>query len=96
MEAYQRELDDHSFVMEGILVKPSTNELIIDQHATLVEDKVMKVLVYLVKNRTRIVTREELFSNLWPGVFVTQDSLTRCISIIRKFWNDHSTQNKWF
>ncbi len=94
MEAYQRKFDDDPFVMEGILVKPSTNELIVGQQATLVEDKVMKVLVYLVKNRARIVSREELFSNLWPGVFVTQDSLTRCISIIRKFWNEHSQQKQ--
>ncbi len=93
MEAERPTSSSQPFILEGVVVNPATNELTKGQKSITIEDKVMKVLVYLVTNRSRIVSREELFVNLWPGVFVSQDSLTRCISVIRKFWQEHSTQN---
>jgi adenylate cyclase len=45
--------------------------------------KSFEVLRYLVENHGRLVSKDELMSAIWPNVFVTQDSLTRCISDIR-------------
>ena len=38
------------------------------------------VLRHLVTNAGRVVTKDELLEVNWPGVTVTDDSLTQCIS----------------
>ncbi|MDN5205502.1 winged helix-turn-helix domain-containing protein [Fulvivirgaceae bacterium BMA10] len=80
------------FEIDGVMVKPASSELIVDNVPILVEDKVMKVLVYLITNPDRIVSREELFKHIWPNVFVSQASLNRCIAILRKLLNDQSSK----
>lgn len=42
------------------------------------------VLRYLATNAGRVVTKDELLATNWPGVTVTEDSLTQCISEIRR------------
>jgi len=42
------------------------------------------VLRYLACNADRVVTKDELLAALWTGVIVTEDSLTQCISEIRR------------
>ncbi|WP_213739628.1 winged helix-turn-helix domain-containing protein [Bradyrhizobium sp. dw_411] len=46
------------------------------------------VLRYLAINAGRVVTRDELLATNWPGVNVTEDSLTQCISEIRRLLGD--------
>jgi DNA-binding winged helix-turn-helix (wHTH) protein len=48
-----------------------------------VEPKVYDVLLYLVRNHHRVVTKAELLSNVWPGTLVGESALTRCVSIAR-------------
>ena len=42
------------------------------------------VLRYLATNAGRVVTKDELLATNWPGVIVTEDLLTQCISEIRR------------
>jgi len=46
------------------------------------------VLAYLAGAAGRVVGKDELLAALWPGVVVTEDSLTRCISDIRQALGD--------
>ena len=54
----------------------------------------MKVLIYLVSRQEVIVSRDELFEQVWPEVYVSEASLTRCISILRKLLNDSAVNPK--
>lgn len=47
-----------------------------------------KVLRYLTKRLGRVVTREELVNHVWPNLAVTDDSLTQCISDLRRALGD--------
>jgi DNA-binding winged helix-turn-helix (wHTH) protein len=47
------------------------------------QPRVFDLLMYLVDNRDRVVSKEELFDNLWPGVIVTESSLQRAVSLAR-------------
>ena len=47
-----------------------------------------EVLAYLVGAAGRAVSKDELLASVWPGVVVTEDSLTRCISDIRQALGD--------
>jgi len=46
------------------------------------------VLVHLVRNPGRLVTRDELLNDLWPGKFVTDNSIAQCLVDIRSAIDD--------
>jgi TolB-like protein/DNA-binding winged helix-turn-helix (wHTH) protein/tetratricopeptide (TPR) repeat protein len=50
--------------------------------------KSFDVLLFLVRNAQRLVSRNELLKAAWPGVLVTDDSLTQCLIDIRKALGD--------
>jgi len=52
----------------------------------------MLVLLLLIENQGAVVSREELLSEVWPGVIVSDDSLSRCISRLRKIFQGASTK----
>ena len=47
------------------------------------QPRVFGLLSFLVKNRDRVVDKEELLSAVWPGMIVTDASLQRAISLAR-------------
>lgn len=49
-----------------------------------VRAKTFAFLCHLARHRGRVVSKEELFEAVWPGLFVSEDSLTQCVSELRK------------
>lgn len=47
------------------------------------QPRAFDVLTYLVKNRSRVVDKDELLETLWPGVIVTDSSLQKAVSLAR-------------
>ena len=45
-------------------------------------------LGFLVRHAGRVVTKDELIAAIWPGLVVTDDSIARCISDIRRALSD--------
>lgn len=52
------------------------------------QPKVLGVLLLLVRSAGAVVTKDELLAAVWPDVAVTEASLTRCVSIIRRELGD--------
>src|SRR5262245_6032099 len=50
--------------------------------------KVMQFLCFLVENRDRVLSNEELFSAVWPGVTVTESSVMKAVRSARKLLGD--------
>ena len=50
--------------------------------------KSFEVLQYLLQHAGRVVAKEQLITAIWPNVTVTDDSLTRCISEVRRAIGD--------
>jgi adenylate cyclase len=50
--------------------------------------KSFDVLLYLARNRGRLVTKDELFENVWADVVVTDNSLVQCIMEVRQALGD--------
>ena len=42
------------------------------------------VLLYLVQNPGKVVSRDELLKNVWPDTFVDEHSLEQSISVLRR------------
>ncbi len=57
-------------------------------HRMHVEPKVMDVLVCLARHPGEVVTRDMLLAEVWKGLVVTDDVVTRCISELRTVLRD--------
>jgi Tol biopolymer transport system component/DNA-binding winged helix-turn-helix (wHTH) protein len=69
-------------------VDPETNALIRDDIERHVEPKVMRVLLTLAQRQSHVFSKEELIAAVWPDTFVSDDALTRCVSILRRITED--------
>ncbi|UVC09279.1 winged helix-turn-helix domain-containing protein [Rhizobium sp. TH2] len=49
-----------------------------------VRAKTFAFLCHLAHNRGRVISKDELLQAVWPGLFVSEDSLTQCVSELRK------------
>ncbi len=53
------------------------------------EPKVMEVLVYLARHQNQVVRREDLINEVWRGTIVTDEVLSRAISVLRTRLGDN-------
>src|SRR5271169_2744379 len=53
------------------------------------------VLMYLVQNPGRVLTRDELLKNVWPDTFVDENSLAQSISALRKALEEKPGDNNY-
>jgi TolB-like protein/DNA-binding winged helix-turn-helix (wHTH) protein/Flp pilus assembly protein TadD len=67
---------------------PSVHLLSRGTTPTPLSRKPFEVLLYLVKERHRVVTRHELVEQFWSGHEVYEENLTKCISELRKALGD--------
>src|SRR5262245_43723464 len=58
-------------------------ELRLRGREVMVEQLVFAVLANLVRNRDRVVTKDELLEQVWPDALVTDASLQRAVSLAR-------------
>jgi len=53
-----------------------------------VEPKVFDLIIYLIKHRVRLVSRDELFEQIWDGRIVSDTSLSNHVKSARKILGD--------
>ena len=59
-----------------------------------VEPQVFDLLVYLVQNRDRVVSKDDLIASIWGGRIVSESTLTSRINAARKAVGDSGQQQK--
>jgi DNA-binding winged helix-turn-helix (wHTH) protein/tetratricopeptide (TPR) repeat protein len=59
-----------------------------------VEPQVFDVIHYLVRNRNRVVSKQELFENVWNTRFVTESALTSRIKAARRALGDAGREQR--
>src|ERR671913_893005 len=50
--------------------------------------KSIALLRHLVQHPGRLIDRDEIMRAVWPGVFVTEDSITQCVKEVRRALDD--------
>ena len=60
-----------------------------------VEPKALHLLIFLVKNRGRLIERRELIAAVWGDAFVTDHVLNRAIGQLRKLLNDDAKEPRY-
>ena len=72
----------HRFL--GLTLEPTRFALAGEGEERVLGPAHYRVLEHLVRNRRRVVTKEELLEAGWSGVVVTPNSLTQCIKQLRE------------
>ena len=77
-----------TFEFGGFVLDTRRVELRRGDRTVPLEPKSYDLLRLLVANRDRVVARDEIFDQVWPGVFVTEASLSTAVAQIRKALGD--------
>lgn len=59
------------------------------------EPKALRLLLYLLQNRGRLVRKQELLDSVWADAAVTESALTRSIGLLRKALDDDSREPRF-
>ena len=73
----------------------SNVELTVDGQSRPLEPKSFRLLRFLVENRHRVTSKEEIFATVWEGVSVSDNALTRAITQIRKALEDDAKEPRY-
>ncbi len=84
--------DQPSYLFAGYRLDPMRGTLFAPGGAEVrLRPKPFALLRHLLDHPGLLLGREELFEALWPGVVVGDDSLTQCISDLRRAFGDNAT-----
>jgi TolB-like protein/DNA-binding winged helix-turn-helix (wHTH) protein/tetratricopeptide (TPR) repeat protein len=77
-----------TYVLDDFLLAAGTYSLLRGSTPVPISRKRFDVLLYLVEERHRVVTRQELIERFWDGHEVYEENVTKCISELRKALDD--------
>ena len=60
-----KQQDDKSYVIDGLVIDPVAHNISVDGTKIDLANKEFELLLYLVENRGKAVTRESIISNIW-------------------------------
>tara|TARA_B100000446_G_scaffold106655_1_gene99688 strand:+ start:152 stop:2749 length:2598 start_codon:yes stop_codon:yes gene_type:complete len=83
------------FVLGEWRVEPLSGVFIRGEHSVHVEPKVMEVLICLAQSAGQTVTRDQLLNDVWQGVVVSEEVLTRAISELRSLLGDTAREKRY-
>jgi DNA-binding winged helix-turn-helix (wHTH) protein/tetratricopeptide (TPR) repeat protein len=75
-------------------IDPAAYRLLVRGDPVSIEPRVFELLVYLILNRERVVTKDELLNALWAGKYVSESTLTRAIHAARRATGDDSQRQE--
>ncbi len=87
--------DTEVFRIGQCRIYPGTGVIERDGQQVQLEPKVMALLCHLVDNAGLTLSREQLFEALWPGVVVTDDTLTQAMIKLRKALGDSARKPRY-
>lgn len=81
-------MTQQSFQFEGFTLDLARLSLRGPSGEIALRPKAFEVLRYLVENAGRVVSKDEVMKAVWPGITVTDESLTHCVSEVRQALGD--------
>ncbi|MGA2149369.1 MAG: winged helix-turn-helix domain-containing protein [Bryobacteraceae bacterium] len=80
---------------DDVVVDPSNLRLTVGGVVRPVEPKSFRLLQFLIENRDRAVSKDEIFQAVWPDVTVTDNALTRAVAQVRKALGDDPKEPRY-
>src|SRR5512139_4171004 len=82
------------FLFDNYVLDSDRRELRAGGASVPVEPQVFDVLVYLIENRDRVVSKDDLIASVWGGRIVSESTLTSRINAVRKAIGDSGGQQE--
>jgi TolB-like protein/DNA-binding winged helix-turn-helix (wHTH) protein len=84
-----------SYLLGEFEIEPGNRRLLRDGEQIHLTKKPFGVLLYLIENRDRMVSRKELLDVFWDGHEVYEETLTKCVGAIRKAFGETKEQQQF-
>ena len=78
----------HFYDFGSFRVDPAQRVLLRDGRPVALQPKAFEILLFLVRNPGRLITKEELLSAIWPELVVEESNLSQNIFLLRKALGD--------
>ena len=76
------------FLFDDIQVEPHTFQVLKAGTPVMLEPKTLKLLLFLLENRGRLIEKGEILDTVWKDTAVTENALTREVAKLRKSLGD--------
>jgi DNA-binding winged helix-turn-helix (wHTH) protein len=76
------------FLFNNYLLDSGRRELRAGDALVALEPQVFDILVYLIENRDRVISKDDLIASVWGGRIVSESTLTSRINAVRKAIGD--------
>jgi pimeloyl-ACP methyl ester carboxylesterase/DNA-binding winged helix-turn-helix (wHTH) protein len=86
--------DDVLFSFEDFTLDGERRELRAGGKAVSIEPQVFDLLVYLIENRDRVVSKDDLIGSVWGGRIVSDSTLDSRINAVRKALGDSGKEQR--
>jgi DNA-binding winged helix-turn-helix (wHTH) protein/TolB-like protein len=83
------------YCFDVFMVDPETWRLSRHGEEIHLEPVVLKLLIYLIANRDRLVTRDELMDTVWGDTVISESALTKAVARLRKALDDDSATHRY-
>ncbi len=90
-----RSSPEFPYRFDDVVVDPSNLRLTVGGVVRPVEPKSFRLLQFLIENRDRVVSKDEIFEAVWPDVTVTDNALTRAVVQVRKALDDDPKEPRY-
>jgi TolB-like protein len=85
---------DVQYTFEDYVLDPERRELTRGAEAVSVGPQVFDLLLYLVRNREHVVSKDDLLDGVWDGRIVSESTLTSHINAARKAVGDNGQEQR--
>ena len=82
------------YVFGDYALDPNRRELTRNAEAVAIGPKVFDLLLYLVQNRERVVSKDDFLTSVWAGRIVSESTLTSHINAARKAVGDNGEEQR--
>ena len=82
------------FVFGDCVLDPDRRELTRGSEPVPIGPQVFDLLLYLVQNRERVVSKDDLLDAVWAGRIVSESTLTSHINAVRKAIGDSGQEQR--
>jgi DNA-binding winged helix-turn-helix (wHTH) protein len=79
----------------AVEVNASALRVCVDGVPRAIEPKAFRLLRFLIENRGRAVSKQEILDSVWAGAAVTDNALTRAVAHVRKAIRDDSRRPRY-
>ena len=83
-----KDVKNRCYRFENVEIDVQNLRVTVGSEIRPLEPKSFRLLLFLVENSGRVLPKDEIISSVWPDIAVSDNSLTRAITQVRKALDD--------